>query len=124
MKTYRDLLIEIGAIEAENLGLIKTGKADYNKAVDKLGGRGSDVQSVLADLERVRRETIDYLENVSEKQLQQSLDLPEDWYDYFGSETIEPEELLRWIVRHEYYHLGQIVTMRWMQGHDPYRGNE
>ena len=122
MKSYRDLLIEIGATEAENLSAIKTGKADWNTAVDYLGGRGTDIQSVLADLTRVRQDTIDYLSAVSENDLQQPVPLPENWYDHFDGKTeIEPEELFRWTARHEYYHLGQIITMRWLQGHNPYQ---
>ena len=42
-----------------------------------------------------------------------------------GGDTIEPEELVRWVCRHEYYHLGQIIIYRWMQGDNPYaRGAE
>ena len=27
---------------------------------------------------------------------------------------------IREIARHEYYHLGQMITYRWIQGHNPY----
>ena len=122
MKSYRDLLIEIGATEAENLCAIKTGEADWNKAVAYVGGRGSDVQSVLSDLTKVRQETIDYLKAISEEDLQRPVPLPKAWYEHFDGRTeIEPEELFRWTARHEYYHLGQIITMRWLQGHNPYQ---
>jgi len=32
---------------------------------------------------------------------------------------VEPEELLRWVVRHEYYHLGQMITYQWQRGKNP-----
>jgi hypothetical protein len=35
---------------------------------------------------------------------------------------LEPEEALRWIAMHEYYHLGQIITYRWSQGFSPFSG--
>jgi uncharacterized damage-inducible protein DinB len=48
---------------------------------------------------------------VHEEQLQTPIPLPPMWYQYFGGATvIEPEELVRWIAKHEYYHLGQLYT--------------
>jgi uncharacterized damage-inducible protein DinB len=121
MKSYRDLLIEIGATEYENLYLVKEGVADFKAAEERIGGRGKDVQSILEDLARARSETVAHLERVTEEELQRPIPLPESWYQFFGGlKEIEPEELFRWIVRHEYYHLGQIITMRWIQGHNPY----
>lgn len=121
MKGYRELLIEIGGIESENLYLVLEGKADYDAAVVRVGGKGPDIHSVLDDLARIRAETVAYLERVTEEQLQTPIPLPESWYPLFGGLTeIEPEELFRWIIRHEYYHLGQLITMRWIQGHNPY----
>jgi uncharacterized damage-inducible protein DinB len=121
MKSYRDLLIEIGAIESENLYLVIQGKADWDAAMARVGGKGPDVMAVLNDLARGRAETVAFLEKATEEDLQRPIPLPETWYVFFGGLTeIEPEELFRWIVRHEYYHLGQIITMRWIQGHNPY----
>jgi uncharacterized damage-inducible protein DinB len=122
MKSYRDILIEIGSTEAENLSAIKTGKVDGKAAAAYMNGKGPDVQSVLADLDRVRQDTIDFLKSATEDDLQQPAPLPPEWYQFFDGKTeIEPEELLRWTARHEYYHLGQIITMRWLQGHNPYQ---
>lgn len=121
MKSYRELLIEIGSIESENLYLVTTGVADFDAAQTRVGGRGRDVHSVLENLAKGRAETVAYLKAVSEEEIQNPIPLPESWYQFFGGLTeIEPEELFRWIVRHEYYHLGQIITMRWIQGHNPY----
>ncbi|MBC8063214.1 MAG: DinB family protein [Chlorobia bacterium] len=121
MKSYRDLLIEIGATELENMAALRTGKATWNEQIDRFGGRGPDVESVLNDLAKARQVTIDYLEGVSEAELQAPCPLPPEWQENYGGLTaIEPEELIRFTARHEYYHLGQIITMRWIQGHNPY----
>jgi hypothetical protein len=44
--------------------------------------------------------------------------VPKEWEVYWGS-AIEPEEVARWIARHEYYHLGQIISYRWILGDNP-----
>jgi hypothetical protein len=55
-------------------------------------------------------ETLGYLNACSEEQ----------WQVYW-SDAIEPEETVRWITRHEDYHLGQIISYRWLLGDDPYQ---
>lgn len=122
MKSFRSLLVEIACVEVENLNLINTGVAEYKSTEEKLSDPSLGTARLLAELTELRKETISYLEQVSEEALQVPLNLPEDWYQFFGGETqVEPEELIRWITRHEYYHLGQIITMRWSQGHNPYK---
>lgn len=122
MKSYRSLLAEIGCVEAENLSLIQTGVADYKPTEAILRDPILGTARLLEELGELRKKTLSYLEQVSEEALQVPLNLPEDWYQFFGGETkVEPEELIRWITRHEYYHLGQIITMRWIQGHNPYK---
>lgn len=122
MKSYRSLLAEIGCVEAENLSLIKTGVADYKPTEAILRDPSLGTARLLKELGELRAQTVSYLEQVSEETLQVPLNLPEDWYQFFGGETmVEPEELIRWVTRHEYYHLGQIITMRWSQGHNPYK---
>lgn len=122
MKSYRSLLAEIGCVESENLSLIQTGVADYKSTEAILRDSSLSTARLLEELGELRKQTISYLEQVSEEALQVQLNLPEDWYQFFGGATmVEPEELIRWITRHEYYHLGQIITMRWIQGHNPYK---
>lgn len=122
MKSYRSLLAEIACVEAENLSLIETGVADYKSTEAIVRDPSLGTARLLKELGELRAKTISYLERVSEEALQVTLNLPEDWYQFFGGESqIEPEELIRWITRHEYYHLGQIITMRWIQGHNPYK---
>jgi uncharacterized damage-inducible protein DinB len=119
MKSCKALLLEIGAMEALNRRWVSHQEMlDWQAVWETL--EGDSVEAVLAALDRVRAETLVYLDNVTEDQLQTPIPLPEVWRQFFdGAAQIEPEELLRWIIRHEYYHLGQLVTYRWMRGDSP-----
>jgi|GEM_PF-2017606 len=121
IKNYRAILQEIGAMEAITVGVLKGESDDWEAAVAKAGCKGPDAASVVADLSKLREETVAYLEAATEDQMETPFDLPQSWHGYFNAPHVEPEELFRWIVRHEYYHLGQMITMRWMDGHNPYK---
>lgn len=119
MKSCKALLQEIGAMEALNLRWVSHQEMlDWQAVWETL--EGDSIEAVLAALEPVRAETLAYLDNCTEEQLQTPIPLPEAWRQFFdGASVIEPEELLRWIVRHEYYHLGQLIIYRWMRGDSP-----
>ena len=119
MKSYRALLQEIGAMEKlcthwlANGGLLEWDMSAYAPS--------ATTQSALRELGTIRDETRAYLQNASEEKLETLIDVPADWQQYMGPQ-IEPEEVVRWIGQHEYYHLGQIISYRWAQGHSPYGG--
>lgn len=118
MKTCKGLLQEIGAMEKICVNWIASqSKLEWEKAVP---WSGNDSQSTLNDLEKVRAETLQYLNACTEDKLQTSVPVPEEWHQYMGK-TVEPEEMLRWVARHEYYHLGQLITYRWILGDNPYK---
>jgi uncharacterized damage-inducible protein DinB len=123
MKSYKALLLEIGTMEKLCAGWMADKKMEgWGEAETSLGWDGTDVESLLASLEKVREKTLAYLESCTEEQLQTPIDMPVEWHQYMGP-TVEPEELVRWICRHEYYHLGQVVSYLWIQGHNPYAQN-
>jgi uncharacterized damage-inducible protein DinB len=122
MKSCRALLQEIGTMEKicvhylERLEML-----DWNEVAGTLAPPGGDATAALAGLEQVRLQTVSYLNDSSEERLQTPVSLPESWHQYFDSPAIEPEEMLRWVARHEYYHLGQFITYRWILGDNPYK---
>ena len=119
MKNYRALLQEIGTMEKLCESWLKTGEIlPWDMAIYVTG---DSLQEAVNDLEMIRSLTIAYLKSASEEKLQTPVAVPEDWQQYWGKE-IEPEEAFRWVVMHEYYHLGQIISYRWIQGYDPYKG--
>jgi uncharacterized damage-inducible protein DinB len=118
MKSPKDLLQEIGTMEKICMTVVAGGpKLEWDKAVS---WSGDDVKAILKDLDKIRKETVRYLKS-ADKKLAEPMPLPKGWQQYFGAPAIEPEELVRWVARHEYYHLGQLITYRWLLGYNPYK---
>jgi uncharacterized damage-inducible protein DinB len=118
MKPYRELLQEIGTMEKLTIAWLAEGRElpwDMGAYVST-----DSIAAVLRDLEVVRTETKAYLETASEEKMQTPIAVPAEWQQYWGLQ-LEPEEALRWVTMHEYYHLGQIISYRWIQGHNPYK---
>src|SRR5687768_13546018 len=116
MKSYRALLQEVGTMEKLCSNWLATGELlnwDLPGHVP-----AATTQSALRELDVIRSQTVAYLKDADESRLQTPIAVPADWQQYMGAE-IEPEEVVRWIAQHEYYHLGQIISYRWSQGHNP-----
>lgn len=123
------LLSELREIRAELEGEIRRfGPEDWDwapgpemktSAVARDRRHGEGLQP-LGYRARVRQVTARYLERCTEESLQAPIAVPEEWRQYWG-DAIEPEEAFRWIGRHEYYHLGQIIIYRWLRGDNPYK---
>ncbi len=117
MKSFRELLREMATMERICIAWVSTGQElVWESAV---AWSGEDLESTLRDLERVRKQTTTYLASCTEEQLEQPM--PALWGSFLGREMLEPEEMVRWVAMHEYYHLGQMVSYRWILGHNPYR---
>jgi uncharacterized damage-inducible protein DinB len=120
MKTYGALLQEIGAMEQLCIRwLTQRAMLDWHE-VEKSLAAATDPAALLRSLEEIRAETLKYLRDSSEETLETPIEVAEDWHKYMGPE-LEPEEFVRWISRHEYYHLGQIISYRWIQGNNPFK---
>lgn len=118
MKSAKALLQEIGTMEKVCLSVLAGGpELEWEKAVQ---WSGNDLNSILKDLEDIRRETLRYLDSLSDDDLHKPVEMPESWHQYAGP-RLEPEEVIRWIARHEYYHLGQLIYNRWLLGYSPYK---
>lgn len=122
MKSCRALLTEIGTMEKVCVHLISHGEElDWKETEAAIAWAGSEPAAAIRSLDQVRAGTLAYLKECTEERLQTPVPLPQSWYQYFDNATIEPEEMLRWVARHEYYHLGQLITYRWLLGDDPYK---
>jgi len=117
MKSYRALLIEIGGEEVETAAML-FGKPVTREEADAAVA-GSTTNELLDSLSLIRQSTLAYLEQADN--MQRTIPLAEEWRSYFGDKEWEAEEFLRALALHEYYHLGQIVSYRWIQGHNPYK---
>jgi uncharacterized damage-inducible protein DinB len=118
MKSAKDLLQEIGRMEKICMNVAMGGpKLEWQNAVS---WSGTDVTATLEDLAAVRTETVRHLQSTSDERLHNPIQLPDSWHQYFAGPTVELEEIIRWVARHEYYHLGQLITYRWLLGYNPY----
>ncbi len=121
MKTYLALLQEIGTMEQLCIRwLTRKAMLSWPEVEASLAAAATDPGSLMQALEAIRAETLQYLRDTTEESLETKVEVAPDWHQYMGAE-LEPEEFVRWISRHEYYHLGQIISYRWIQGHDPYK---
>jgi uncharacterized damage-inducible protein DinB len=118
MKSFKQILQEIGAMEKLTCHMaIHQEELDWSTVWQSLDK--NDSEALLSDLTAIRTETLAYLDACTEEQLQTPIPLTSEWQGYFHAPVVEPEELMRWIVRHEYYHLGQLVIYQWQRGHNP-----
>ncbi len=115
MKSYKQILQEIGTMEKLTLHMAQHGEeldwGTIQQSLDK-----NDLRSLLEELGAIRAQTLAFLEICTEEQLQTPVPLSLEWQGYLHMPVVEPEELLRWIVRHEYYHVGQLVIYGWQRG--------
>ena len=76
------------------------------------------VKEVLAE---TRQSTLQYLDSLSEKDLEVPVKFPTDWWEGLGLPELPLHEVLRNIAAHEWYHTGQLVSYLWSNGDDPYK---
>ena len=119
MKTYQAILQEVGTMEQLcTRWLAKTEMLSWPEVDGSLAAAATDPASLMRAMDVIRAETLQYLRDSTEESLETPVDVAPDWRQYMGL-ALEPEEFIRWIGRHEYYHLGQIVSYRFIQGADP-----
>lgn len=118
MKSEKDLLVEICGEELWMNNLMKGKLISWDEAADKI--EGEDLQSILNELDNVRKETIEFISNKTDDEPFSPIEgLSKDVKDYWGGEMIHAE-FLEFTLRHEYYHLGQLIYNRWLLGYNPY----
>lgn len=117
MKSAKALLQEIGAMEKiHTVFLAQNTIISWENAVP---WSGESLQAVVSDLQTIRQETLTFLRLCSDRDFESPRPIPEPWQQWWGKEA-SPEMMLRWVARHEYYHLGQLIYNRWLLGYNPY----
>lgn len=112
MKTARDLLREIGTVEVV---IVRALEGERVAFADAVRWQGEDLTSTLAQLREIREGTLQALARFPEGEL-----LAERAHPFRPDETLYPVQAWNLLARHEYYHVGQLVTYRWLLGHNPY----
>ena len=117
MKSAKSLLKEIGTMEQMHVLFLSHGEvSDWDNAVN---WSGEDLGSILEDLKSIRDITQEFLQRCTERRFETLRPVPGVWQQWWGKEA-SPEAMISWVMRHEYYHLGQLIYNRWLLGYNPY----
>jgi uncharacterized damage-inducible protein DinB len=73
----------------------------------------------MKELESLREETIQQYKKLPEEDLLKEFEIAGH-----PDQKFSPEEAMRYMIQHEYYHLGQLIYNRWMLGYNPYTKKE
>lgn len=119
MKSYRKLLEEVGAMLVETLVMVTEGRVPRWKECEARI-QGDTFETIVASMDAALDELVAFIAQGPSDRWSREVEIPDLWEKYFGTTSLEPEELIRWVARHEYYHHGQIVSYRWIQGFNPY----
>jgi uncharacterized damage-inducible protein DinB len=87
----------------------------------------SDLNTVatnVAKLTEVRESTLELLRSLSEEQLSSFADVSDGTKAYMELDEIPVSEMFRYLIRHESYHTGQLVSYLWARGNNPYSWDE
>jgi uncharacterized damage-inducible protein DinB len=115
MKSAKALLIEIAAGELWLDHFLTNPEPISWKSAFELV-KGNTLESLSLELESIRKKTIQLFSQYTEAELFEEKAWPND-----PDKTMSPEETMRYLIQHEYYHLGQLIYNRWMLGYNPFQ---
>lgn len=120
MRTIHGQFIELISTERSVTDRIKgTPRQDPDEADAPLWSTRT-MAELLALLDETRADTLALLSSLGEDGLENEVEISSGFADYLGLHPATAGELLRFIVRHESYHAGQLVSYLWARGNDPY----
>jgi uncharacterized damage-inducible protein DinB len=119
MKSAKSLLAEIaaGEIWLNHFLTNPEQKLTWDNSFKQV--KSDSLEIVLEFLSTLREKTIHLYKNIPEEDLLKEYELPGH-----PDQKISPEEAMRYMIQHEYYHLGQLIYNRWLLGYNPYLKNE
>lgn len=115
MKSAKSLLSEIATGEIWLIHFLTNPeeKLSWDNSFKQV--RSDSLEIVLEFLATLRQKTIQLFKNIPEEDLLKEYELPGH-----PDQNISPEEAMRYMIQHEYYHLGQLIYNRWLLGYNPY----
>ena len=121
MRTVQGQLFEIVCKEIELLSYAKGWGREGWVEVEEFGGREKSIEGYKEVFAETRRETLAYLDSLSESGLEAPVQFPTDWWEGCGLPEMPLHEVFRTIAMHEWYHTGQLVSYLWSRSDDPYK---
>lgn len=122
MRTISGQFVEIISTEMQLVALLRDDKDISDEEARTIIGDCDDLQNLKDSLVRVRKDTLDYLDSLTESELSQEVEFGGGWFGSMGLPTIPRAEIFVSIADHEWYHVGQLTSYLWSRGINPYTG--
>lgn len=120
IRTVQGQLVEIIGTEVSIVERLMGGsRRPYEEIEAELSGIRT-VSGLVEKLEDVRQTTLAFLASSNEDKLNSEADVSDDSKKYMELSVVPVGEMIRYIVRHEAYHTGQLVSYLWTRGNNPY----
>jgi uncharacterized damage-inducible protein DinB len=119
MRTIAGQLLEIANKEKETRGWIQAGVWP-DDGPDAFDIQTATIEDIRATMAALRLETYDYIDSLSNAQLEQPIPNPNRWREALRITDCPLSEVLGNIATHESYHTGQLVIYLWVRGDNPY----
>lgn len=114
-------MFEIAGKEVELLEFAKGKGRNEWKEVESFGEGERSIAGWNDVLGNLRRDTLLYLDSLSEADLEELVVFPEDWWERLYLRAVPMHEIFRNVAAHEWYHTGQLVSYLWSRGENPYK---
>ena len=118
MHSVGDLLCEIARKDMEIIGWLRNGEWPDDEP-DPFDPETATLAEMKAGLDHTRIQTLNYINQQTDEQLEELITLPERWWEALRLLECPKSEMIRNISAHEWYHTGQLITYLWSQGQNP-----
>lgn len=120
MRTIGGQLVEIAWIEIPLVARLKGGGHPGEAAVEAMIGDQHSLENLRRVLTDVRRETLAYLDSITDEELWQEIPTVDAFYGTLWLPSMPRAEHIINVAEHEFYHVGQLISYLWARGDDPY----
>lgn len=121
MRTVSGQLVEIIGVELPLVAQLRDGKQISDADTDAIIGDAGSLDNLRIVLNSVHRETLDYLDSLSDGDLAEEVSYGGIWFGSFWQPQMPRAELFLNVAGNEYYHVGQLISYLWARGNDPYQ---
>jgi len=115
--SFAGLLVEIANKEKETIAWLQTGI--WPDGDPDAFEETASMEEILSTLAGLRGKTYEYIDSLSEAQVDELVANPEGWWEGLRQRECPRSEILRNIAAHEWYHTAQLITYLWIQGDNP-----
>lgn len=121
MRTIHGQFVEIAATEKGIVDVLNGGDRQPQKEIEKELWACTTLGDLLNAIGDIRLDTLEFIVKLDEAQLSADAGLSPGFSKWLELEVVTVEEALRFLVRHESYHCGQLFSYLWAKGNDPYQ---